>query len=217
MKKLLIAVSVAALAGAAALPALAQSGAAPAQAERGHRGPGGMLFQSDANSDGVVTRAEFDAGRAAHFTQLDANRDGSVTREERRASWQAMRGERGEHGRRGGRGHGMERADANNDGNITRDEFLAGPLERFARMDTNSDGIITVAERPQRPQRPERGERPARVNPDTNNDGSLSRAEFDAQGAAMFTRLDANSDGRVTREEADAHRGGRRGPPPAAQ
>ena len=52
------------------------------------------------------------------------------------------------------------------------------------------------------------------MNPDANNDGALSRAEFDAQGSAMFTRLDANSDGQVTREEAAAARP-QRGPRPA--
>ncbi len=215
MKKLLIAASAAALVGAVALPALAQG---PAGIEGGHGRHGGMLFQSDANSDGVLTRAEFDAGRTTQFTRMDTNNDGAVTREERRASWQAMRGERGEHrgGRRGGHSRGMEHADANSDGNITRDEFLAGPLERFGRMDANNDGVITVAERPQPRARGERGNRPERVDPDTNNDGSLSRAEFDAQGASMFTRLDANNDGRVTREEAAAARP-HRGPTPAAQ
>jgi Ca2+-binding EF-hand superfamily protein len=108
----------------------------------------------------------------------------------------------------------LGRADANNDGNITRDEFLARPTEMFARLDANSDGVISAAERPERPERgerPNRGERRERANPDTNGDSQLSQAEFVAAGAGMFQRLDANSDGRVTREEAAAAHPHRRG------
>ena len=48
---------------------------------------------------------------------------------------------------------------------------------------------------------------------DTNNDGALTRQEFDAGRAAMFTRMDANNDGQLAREEMrrmhDGHRGHR--------
>ena len=213
-KILLAAVGFAAIAGAAGL-AVAQGrpdGPPPG-------GPAGFLFQADANHDNVLTRAEFDAGRDAHFAQMDANRDGQLSREEMR---EGRRGPGGPDGHRGGRGGGMHRlagADVNNDGNITRDEFLARPLQEFARLDANSDGVISASERPQRPERAdgehrghrgERGDRGDRPNPDANNDGQISRAEFATMGAGMFDRLDANHDGRVTQEEAQAarpHRG----------
>jgi Ca2+-binding EF-hand superfamily protein len=200
---LLAAAGFAALAGVAGF-ALAQE---PGAAARQHG-----VFQSDANSDGILTRQEFDAGRTATFTRLDTNNDGQLTREERRAERGEHHGRRGG-GRHGGGMHGFEGADANSDGNITRDEFLARPTQMFDRLDANHDGVITTAERPQRPQRAagERRERPERVNPDTNGDNQLSRAEFAAAGSGMFERLDANSDGRVTREEADAARPHRRG------
>lgn len=204
MKKILLAASAAALTFTAV--AVAQ------EPDVQRRGPGGMLFQSDTNQDGVLTRAEFDAGRTAMFTRMDADNDGSVTREERRAQFEARRGQRGEHGpRRHGRHNSLERLDVNNDGSITREEYLAHPIARFDRLDADKNGVISASERPQ-PR--ERGERPARMNPDANNDGALSRAEFDAQSSAMFTRLDANSDGQVTREEAAAARP-HRGPRPA--
>jgi len=202
MRKIFVAAAgLAALAGAVGIAA-AQS--TPAQApERGES----RLWQSDANADGVLTRAEFDAARASHFTQLDADANGQVSREEMRE----MRRERGRHGRRGGGHHHLTRADANEDGNITRDEFLARPIAHFDRLDANDDGVIAADERPQRRERGERRtERRERPDFDANDDRQLSRDEFASMGAGMFERLDANDDGRVTREEAEAAQAARR-------
>jgi len=206
-----------AAAGAAVLAAGA-CGFAQAQSGPGEDGARRGIFQADSNSDGVLTRAEFDASRTAHFAQLDADNNGQVTREEMRAG-RGERGERGHHGRRGHRGGpdggGLRGADANNDGNITREEFLARPNAMFDRLDANRNGVIEASERPQRPERNaengERRQRADRPNPDTDGNGSFSREEFAAMGAGMFERLDANSDGRVTQEEAQAARGHRRG------
>lgn len=193
MRKILLAAAgVVALAGAAGL-AVAQDGAP----ERSSHG----VFALDANSDGALTRQEFDTGRSAEFTRLDADRNGQLSREEMRAG----REHRG--GRRHGGGHGgahmLERADANSDGSITRDEFLARPLEHFQRLDANSDGVISATERPQRGERDERQDRP---NREANGDGQVSQAEFAAMGASMFERLDADSDGSVTQAEAQTAR-----------
>jgi len=188
------------------------AGLALAQDEGRERGGRHGIFQSDSNSDGVLTRAEFDAGRDAMFARLDADNNGALTREEMHAQ---RGGHRGGRGHRGGGMHMLARADANNDGNITRDEFLARPIEHFNRLDANNDGVISAAERPQRRERGEGGERHERradwPNPDTDGDGSFSRAEFSAMGANMFERLDANDDGQVTQEEARAARGHWRG------
>ncbi len=211
MRKILLA--------AAGAAVLAAGGCGFAQAQDGDRERDGRhgMFQSDSNSDGVLTRAEFDAGRDATFARLDGDNNGNLTREEMRAE----RGERGGRGQRGGRGHrggGMHMltsADANGDGSITRDEFLARPIEHFDRLDANNDGVISADERPQRGERGDRSERRERradrPNPDANGDGSFSRAEFSAMGSGMFERLDANDDGRVTQEEAQAARSHRRG------
>ena len=205
-KILLVAAGAAALATAACGLAQAQSG--------NESGVRHGVFRSDSNSDGVLTRAEFDAGRVAQFTRLDADNNGQLTREEMRAEHGERGGEhRGRRGHRGGPGGhgGFEGADANNDGNITRDEFLARPIAMFERLDANHNGVIEASERPQRPERGaesgERRQRADRPNPDTDDNGHFSRAEFTAMGAHMFARLDANSDGRVTQEEAQAARG----------
>lgn len=71
---------------------------------RGH-GMGGMMMgghmamMADANKDGTVTRAEFDAGVKSHFDMADANKDGKITPEERRAAMKSMMGKmKGPHG-----------------------------------------------------------------------------------------------------------------------
>lgn len=78
-----------------------------------HKGPmGGMMgghmaMMADANKDGTVTRAEFDAGVKAHFDMADANKDGKITPEERRASMKAMMGKmKGPHAGHGAMGDG---------------------------------------------------------------------------------------------------------------
>lgn len=202
---------------AAGAAVLAAGACGLAQAQDGSQDRGGRhgVFQSDSNSDGVLTRAEFDAGRAASFARLDTDNNGQLTREEMRSGRGEHRGRRGGH--RGGGMHQLASADANNDGNITREEFLARPNQMFERLDDNSDGVISANERPQRGERggPDgrRSERRDRPHFDSDNNGTISQAEFTAMGAGMFERLDANDDGRVTQEEARAghrHRGGDR-------
>lgn len=41
---------------------------------------------------------------------------------------------------------------------------------------------------------------------DTNGDGAISRAEFDASHAKRFKEMDANNDGKITRDEMNAAR-----------
>ncbi|AHE56340.1 EF-hand domain-containing protein [Sphingomonas sanxanigenens] len=62
---------------------------------RGHHGrggPGGMMMRADADKDGVITKAEFQAPMTAMFDKLDTDRNGVVTKAERdaaRATWKA--------------------------------------------------------------------------------------------------------------------------------
>ncbi|WP_292960234.1 EF-hand domain-containing protein [Novosphingobium sp. UBA1939] len=54
-------------------------------------GPGMVLRMADANKDGVVTKAEYDAAVKAHFDRVDTNHDGKISKEERKAARDAMR------------------------------------------------------------------------------------------------------------------------------
>jgi hypothetical protein len=95
----------------------------------------------DADGNGAITRAEFDASRAE--------------RGERRAERGERRGGRGMH-RGGRRGPGMER------GPVVIAEARSRAEQGFARLDANGDGYVTAEERQaQRAERRERRSRPA--------------------------------------------------------
>lgn len=126
MKKLVIALLVAT---AFATPAAAQL-----------FGGGDPFADADTNHDGIVTKAEFAAKRAASFVQLDRNGDGFISRDDfgRLAKL---------------RPQAMERlnaliaaGDANHDGKLSREELANAPMPLFERADANHDGRIDQAE-----------------------------------------------------------------------
>lgn len=107
------------------------------------------------------------------------------------------------------RGGGMlMRADTNKDGIVTRAELIASVEARFAKRDANKDGKIGADERRghgMRGDRRDRGE--GRANRlDTNNDGTISKAEQVAQATKLFDYIDRNGDGKVDKAERDALR-----------
>ena len=116
-----------------------------------------------------------------------------------------------------GRGGGMmARADTNGDGTISRAEFMAQADARFARMDKNGDGQIASDEMGRMAGRGSGG---GMMAADTDHDGKISHAEFTAQAAAHFAKLDANGDGQISGDEMKAvmermpdAMGGRHGP-----
>ncbi len=120
--------------------AIAGIGTAFAGADHGKggwHGRDGMIEKLDTDKDGAVSKAEFEAKRAADFTAADTNKDGSVSQAELSAFHEKKAAER-----KAEREKRMyERLDANKDGKVTKDEFDAG--ERFDRMDKNDDGKVS--------------------------------------------------------------------------
>ncbi len=183
--------------------------AAPANAHRGLH----MFRQADADKDGKVTRAEFDAARNARFAGIDANKDGALEVSELRA-WKRTWPARARDAR-------FKALDADGDGKIGVEEFVAKRKAQFGGIDTDKDGAIGKAEfdaafdkvrermlayyggpRGKRHRRWRKGQgSDMERRLDLNGDGKVTRAEFDALGRMIFLRLDSDGDGAVTRKE----------------
>jgi|LNFM01.2.fsa_nt_gb Ca2+-binding EF-hand superfamily protein len=114
-----------------------------------------LLVRLDANSDGKLTKQEFDAepvradgrgaARAAERRQLmfqffDRNGDGAVDK----AEFDAGRAEEAEFRKR----RRMHALDRDGDGKVTLEEFTADARFRFLRLDLDRDGRITAADLP---------------------------------------------------------------------
>jgi Ca2+-binding EF-hand superfamily protein len=198
------------LAAAQSAPAAAKSDArtdvahAAARGERpgthgrrhGSHGMRGGIERMDADGDGRVSRAEFDAAIAAR----------KEARAERIARAKAEAGQRGERPERAGR---AERAGPGGGGPGARKVF------DFDAIDANRDGYIVrreVSAHRER-MRQEMGARRAQrmadafVAADLDKDGKLSRVEVDEKMprlSARFAWLDDNRDGFLGRDELEA-------------
>lgn len=98
----------------------------------------------DADKDGKITTAEFDAFKAAEFAKADTNSDGQVSAEELAAKHIAdMTARAADMAAKM-----IERMDDNGDGQLSADEMAQGPRAPtvFERADTDGDGAISKAE-----------------------------------------------------------------------
>jgi Ca2+-binding EF-hand superfamily protein len=113
---------------------------AQALGNRGSMDPVALFEDADTNHDGVVSREEYIAARAAKFDQLDRNHDGFLTD----ADFPRM-GKLG--GDRAEKLHDMlQKMDSDHDGKVSRDEFKNGGIAIFDLVDANHDGVVDKAE-----------------------------------------------------------------------
>ncbi|TVV76156.1 EF-hand domain-containing protein [Sphingomonas solaris] len=163
---------------------------------------------------GTLTRAEVQAKVQARFAAVDANRDGTVTRAEFDAHATKMKAERAaKRGER--RSERFASLDTNKDGQVSREEFTAADAKRGAdgkghgkhrgghgghRMGKGGWGGHGMAGWGGR------GGEDMFAAMDANKDGRVTLAEASARPLAMFDAADANKDGTVTPEERRAAR-----------
>ena len=150
---------------------------------RGKHGRGGMagghgrMMALDTDKDGRISRAEAMAGKgklAERFDKMDVNKDGYIDR----ADMQARKTQE--------RAEFFKGADANRDGRVTRDEFIveqgARSAERREKWASHAQAAGKQANARQAPTEQQQIAFAGKAFDamDTNKDGALTRAEFDA-------------------------------------
>lgn len=169
------------------LTAACLSAAIPASAQ--------MRLGADMDEDGAISQTEFMTRSNTRFARIDANQDGLLSQEEREAAHEVFKAER--------EAKKFAKIDSNGDGFISREEFAAKSQRRPQRADRRGADDRDQSQRPRRHRTGEHRDRKgghwARV--DTNNDGFISRAEYDAGAEAMFKRMDRNNDGVVNQND----------------
>ncbi|GKS77795.1 hypothetical protein AVME950_22885 [Acidovorax sp. SUPP950] len=148
------AASVAALLAACAAPS-APAGDGPARPAGGH-GNAAFIGGYDANQDGQVTRAEYDAMRKQRFAAADTNRDGWLSEAEYVAEFEGRLQQQYAAQKRppdAAHAASIQQAhvrfgilDKNKDGRLTEDEELAIADRTFKGADTNGDGVVNAAD-----------------------------------------------------------------------
>lgn len=127
----------------------------------------------------AVTRANFIRDVDANYKRLDANNDGSITQPE------------------------LQAAQARSD-QAVQALLVKRRAEAFARLDTNKDKQLSVAEfNAGSPLLPRKRPNPAQTlaKLDSNKDKKVSAAEFRAAPLANFEKLDLNRDGTISVDE----------------
>lgn len=119
----------------------ADAGKPEGKGMRGHKGGHGMMEKADANKDGKLTKAEYDAvamGKGS-FEDKDFNKDGVLDK----SDWEAKRAACESGATLCGP---MAKMDADKDGKVSKAEFMSKPGPMFERVDANKDGVIDQTE-----------------------------------------------------------------------
>jgi len=105
------------------------------------------VMRYDANKDGWVDKAEWNAGQEARFKELDTNKDGKLSQDELFARTPAAPGNVLPTDRQFERQTAFfQRMDTDKDGFVSKSEFMVQAERNFARCDLDKDGRINTAE-----------------------------------------------------------------------
>jgi Ca2+-binding EF-hand superfamily protein len=158
-----------------------------------------QLKKLDTNTDGKITRDEFQAGPRERFRLRDINSDGKLTAEDypkgesSKRSWFGSGNQAEAEGKpRKARRAGLDTLEAVN----------AKSAVDFAGIDANADGAIDIDEiKKQASERIAFSKKRMLHQLDTDNDGRLSETEFMAKAVKRFATLDLNDDGRLASDD----------------
>ncbi len=106
-----------------------------------------------------------------------------------------------------------EMMDADKDGSVSAEEFKAFRSQKFADADKNNDGNLdageyealskVMAEKRKKAMEMAKKKKAKKHfdKMDTDGDGKISKAEFDAKGERGFIRMDKNDDGMLNMDD----------------
>jgi Ca2+-binding EF-hand superfamily protein len=159
-----------------------------------------MFARMDANSDGQIDAEDRQARQRARFDQLDSDGDGSISFAEFQSGHADMGGMGMGQGRGGMQGHqGMQGGQHGQmQGQRGMQPGQHGQMQGHAGMMAGMHrGMVG-------------GMAGMMSNADSDGDGAISQAEFEAAAMAHFDSMDADNDGTVSADERRAMRTERR-------
>ena len=119
-----------------------------------------IFNKRDKNEDGKLSEKELIGLISNDFAKADTNKDGFLTLEELKKTPRFNRKNRGRRGKRN-LDQIITKMDGDEDGKLSKAEVKGSLANRFAKIDTNSDGYLTKEELEKAP-RPNRKRRQGR-------------------------------------------------------
>jgi Ca2+-binding EF-hand superfamily protein len=214
------AASIIVVSGMAANAAEPSAGNSAATQPSGGHGEGAFILSWDADGDGKVPRAEYEAVRVERFASADENRDGALNAAEYVNEY-ALRLDREVADERTAsikQTHTRFRAlDKDEDNFVSRAEYDASGVRAFEKLDQDRDGRITQQDPEGARSETAAGAQPRRRSViampsthrrtglleiyDADGDGVVTREQYQSKRAETFAATDANRDGKLDREE----------------
>lgn len=159
-----------------------------------YAGPSKMKEALDTDGDGVISRSEIAAAKAARFKAIDSNGDGKLSLDELSSHAQERHSKRKEK---------------------QQDKRSQRQAKRFEKLDADANGAVNLAEFIERTPR---GEEQVLKNifkvmdQDANDELSLEELQNakNQRSAMMFAKLDKNGDGQVSEQEFSQMKLGKR-------
>ena len=185
--------------------------------ERMHKGKGNHKLdfaQVDANSDGVITKEEAKGRLLKHFDKIDTDKNGSISATEFSAMEKMHKGKDHKKGnKQQNYKQSFAKLDVNSDGVITKEEAKGRLLKHFDKVDTDANGSITSAEFEliKNMKKGQHGHKVSFSTLDANNDGAITKDEAKGRLLKNFDKIDSDANGKITAQELDVKRADRKG------